>query len=74
MRAPSPASSPRAGPLHHLALKVADVDAALARLGRAGYELIDNTGRPGSRRARIAFLARKSLGGVLVHLVQRQPV
>jgi catechol 2,3-dioxygenase-like lactoylglutathione lyase family enzyme len=57
--------------LHHLAFKVGDIDAALARLGRAGYELIDQVGRPGSRKARIAFLGRKSLGGVLVHLVQR---
>ncbi|MGH7311203.1 MAG: VOC family protein, partial [Candidatus Rokuibacteriota bacterium] len=57
--------------LHHLALKVADIDEALSRLARAGYELIDPVGRPGSRRARIAFLARKTLGGVLVHLVER---
>jgi catechol 2,3-dioxygenase-like lactoylglutathione lyase family enzyme len=57
--------------LHHLALKVGDIDDALGRLARAGYELIDPVGRPGSRRARIAFLARKSLGGVLVHLVER---
>jgi catechol 2,3-dioxygenase-like lactoylglutathione lyase family enzyme len=60
--------------LHHLALRVGDVDAALGRLARAGYELIDRVGRPGSRRARIAFLHRRSLGGVLVHLVERQPV
>jgi catechol 2,3-dioxygenase-like lactoylglutathione lyase family enzyme len=59
--------------LHHLALKVADLDAALDRLARAGYDLIDRVGRPGSRRSRIAFLSRKSLGGVLVHLVERQP-
>jgi methylmalonyl-CoA/ethylmalonyl-CoA epimerase len=58
--------------LHHLALKVSDIDDALGRLARAGYELIDRVGRPGSRRARIAFLARKSLGGVLVHLVDRR--
>jgi methylmalonyl-CoA/ethylmalonyl-CoA epimerase len=57
--------------LHHLALRVGDIDDALGRLARAGYELIDAVGRPGSRRARIAFLARKSLGGVLVHLVER---
>jgi methylmalonyl-CoA/ethylmalonyl-CoA epimerase len=57
--------------LHHLALKVGDIDDALGRLARAGYELIDPVGRPGSRRARIAFLARKGLGGVLVHLVER---
>jgi methylmalonyl-CoA/ethylmalonyl-CoA epimerase len=58
--------------LHHLALKVGDIGAALARLAAAGYELIDRVGRPGSRRARIAFLQRRSLGGVLVHLVERR--
>lgn len=57
--------------LHHLALKVDDVDGALGRLAAAGYELIDRVGRPGSRRARIAFLGRARLGGVLVHLVER---
>jgi methylmalonyl-CoA/ethylmalonyl-CoA epimerase len=64
----------RGSGLHHLGLKIRDIDAALTRLAAAGHELIDRIGRPGSRRARIAFLARKSLGGVLVHLVERQPV
>jgi catechol 2,3-dioxygenase-like lactoylglutathione lyase family enzyme len=57
--------------LHHLALRVADIDGALGRLARAGHGLIDRAGRPGSRRARIGFVHPRSLGGVLVHLVQR---
>jgi len=57
--------------LHHLALKVTDIDHALAELGRAGHALIDRMGRPGSRRARIGFLHPRSLHGVLMHLVQR---
>ncbi len=60
--------------LHHLALKVSDINATLARLGRAGYALIDTVGRPGSRRALIGFIHPKSLFGVLVHLVQRDRV
>jgi hypothetical protein len=64
----------RGAGLHHLALKVTDIDGALGRLAGAGYELIDRAGRPGSRRARIAFLGRQSLGGVLVHLVERPAV
>lgn len=60
--------------LHHLALKTPDIDATLARLGRAGYRLIDTTGRPGSRRARIGFLHPAALGGVLLHFVERQEV
>jgi catechol 2,3-dioxygenase-like lactoylglutathione lyase family enzyme len=60
--------------LHHLALKVSDINTALDRLGRAGYALIDTVGRPGSRRARIGFIHPKSLCGVLVHLVQRETI
>ncbi len=60
--------------LHHLALTVSDINGALAALGRAGYTLIDRAGRPGSRRALIGFIHPKSLGGVLMHLVQRDAV
>jgi methylmalonyl-CoA/ethylmalonyl-CoA epimerase len=62
----------RGAGLHHLALKVRDVDATLAALAAAGHALIDRAGRPGSRRARIGFLHPRALGGVLVHLVQRE--
>ena len=57
--------------LHHLALKVTDIDAALASLAAAGHRVIDRIGRPGSRRALIGFIHPQSVGGVLVHLVQR---
>lgn len=57
--------------LHHVALKVADIDEALAALARAGYALIDPVGRPGSRRALIGFIHPKSLFGALVHFVER---
>ena len=60
--------------LHHLAFKVADIDGTLDRLGRAGHALIDRAGRPGSRRARIGFVHPRSLGGILVHLVERTPL
>lgn len=62
----------RHGPgLHHLALKTADIDAALAALDEAGLSMIDRRGRPGSRRARIGFVHPRSLSGLLVHLVER---
>lgn len=57
--------------LHHLALKVPDINQTLAALARAGHALIDRVGRPGSRRALIAFVHPKSLFGLLLHLVQR---
>jgi len=62
----------RGGGLHHLALGVSDIDRALDHLARAGRVLLDRRGRPGSRRARIAFLHPQSLHGVLVHLVERE--
>ena len=61
----------RGAGLHHLSLKVTDIDASLASLAAAGHSVIDKVGRPGSRRARIGFLHPKTLGGLLVHLVER---
>ena len=62
----------RRGPgLHHLALKTPDIDATLARLSGAGHRTIDRVGRPGSRRARIGFVHPASLGGLLLHFVER---
>ncbi len=57
--------------LHHVALKVRDIDATLAGMAEAGLPMIDVKGRPGSRRALIGFPHPKSLGGILMHLVQR---
>ena len=62
----------RRGPgLHHIALKVPDIDALLPRLAAAGHRMIDLVGRPGSRRARIGFIHPASLGGLLLHFVER---
>ncbi len=58
--------------LHHLALKVRDIDAQLGRLESAGYTLIDTQGRPGSRQAQIGFIHPGSVGGLLIHLVERE--
>jgi hypothetical protein len=57
--------------LHHIALKVPDIERAIATLTEAGHSMIDTAGRPGSRRAKIGFIHPSSLGGLLVHLVQR---
>ena len=65
----------RHGPgLHHLALKTADIDAALAAFSQQGLSLIDSRGRPGSRRARIGFIHPRCLSGILVHLVERDDI
>ena len=56
--------------LHHVALDVADLDAALVRCREANVKLIDETPRAGADGHRIAFLHPKSLGGVLIELCE----
>lgn len=63
----------RRGPgLHHLAYRVDDVAASLAHLRGEGAELIDEQPRHGSRDTLIAFVHPRSMGGVLVELVQER--
>jgi methylmalonyl-CoA epimerase len=62
----------RGAGLHHIALKTPDIDGALARLRERGRATIDSEGRPGSRRARIGFVHPNTLGGVLMHFVERE--
>jgi catechol 2,3-dioxygenase-like lactoylglutathione lyase family enzyme len=57
--------------LHHVAVKARDINATLESMARAGLPMIDLKGRPGSRRALIGFPHPKALGGILMHLVQR---
>ena len=58
--------------LHHVAFKVRDINGLLASLKESGHTVIDTVGRPGSRRAQIGFIHPASLGGWLVHLVERE--
>ena len=59
----------RRGPgLHHITLRVDDLDAALAELKSRGVRLIDETPRPGAEGARVAFIHPVSAHGVLVEL------
>jgi methylmalonyl-CoA/ethylmalonyl-CoA epimerase len=61
----------RRGPgVHHVGYRVQDVERALSRLRAEGVALIDETPRPGSRNTTIAFVHPRSMGGVLVELVQ----
>jgi methylmalonyl-CoA epimerase len=56
--------------LHHVALAVDDIDAALAELKAAGVRLVDETPRPGAEGALVAFLHPSAAQGVLVELKQ----
>ena len=57
--------------LHHIAIKASDINGTLQKMSKAGFQMIDQVGRPGSRRALIGFPHPKSTGGILMHLVQR---
>jgi methylmalonyl-CoA epimerase len=59
--------------LHHVAYRVADIDATLAALAEAGVELIDKEARIGIRGSRVAFLHPRAAGGVLTELVEPRP-
>jgi methylmalonyl-CoA/ethylmalonyl-CoA epimerase len=55
--------------LHHVALEVPDVTAALAELERAGATLIDAEPRTGLGGHEVAFVHPESVHGVLVEVV-----
>ncbi len=57
--------------VQHVALRVADIEAALAELKEKGVKLIDQVPRIGAGGAKIAFLHPKATMGVLVELCQR---
>jgi methylmalonyl-CoA/ethylmalonyl-CoA epimerase len=54
--------------LHHLCIKVPNVDAKLKELVGQGYRLIDEKPRIGAGRHKIAFIHPSSISGVLVEL------
>ncbi len=57
--------------IQHLALRVDNIEAALAELKAKGVRLIDETPRYGAGGARIAFVHPKSTGGILLELSER---
>lgn len=59
--------------VHHVAYRVDDILAAMGHLRNEGAQLIDETPRAGSRNTLIAFVHPRSMGGVLVELVQDRP-
>jgi methylmalonyl-CoA epimerase len=60
----------RGAGLHHVAYRVADVDATLEQLRAAGVPLIDEHPRIGIRKSRVAFLHPAGTASVLTELVE----
>jgi methylmalonyl-CoA/ethylmalonyl-CoA epimerase len=56
--------------LHHITLRVDDIEAALAQLKAHGAKLIDEHPRPGAEGSLVAFVHPASAHGVLVELKQ----
>ncbi|MGH9971956.1 MAG: methylmalonyl-CoA epimerase [Pyrinomonadaceae bacterium] len=58
--------------IHHIAIRVNDVQAALAQLKEKGARLIDEAPRLGAGGCLVAFVHPSSTNGVLLELVQHQ--
>lgn len=54
--------------IHHVCLRVDDLEETLAHLKARGVALIDETPRRGAGGCRIAFIHPKSAGGILIEL------
>jgi methylmalonyl-CoA/ethylmalonyl-CoA epimerase len=58
--------------IHHIAIEVPDIKAALAQLKDKGARLIDESPRIGAGGCLVAFVHPSSANGVLLELVQHQ--
>jgi len=57
--------------LHHIALRVSNIDSAIKQLNDDGVRMIDEVPRYGAGNGKIAFLHPKDTNGVLIELVER---
>ena len=62
----------RGGGIHHIAVEVEDITAALAKLKANGMRLIDEAPRIGAENCLVAFVHPASANGVLLELVQTE--
>ena len=60
----------RGGGIHHIAVEVEDINAALLKLKENGARLIDESPRIGAEGCLVAFVHPSSANGVLLELVQ----
>ena len=57
---------------HHIAYRVKDIGKEIERLRGMGIKLIDQEPRSGAHGSKIAFIHPRSMGGILVELVERE--
>jgi len=58
--------------IHHICLRVDDIEAHLARLQAQGFRLINDAPVPGAHGCRVAFLHPSSGNGVLIELSEKE--
>ena len=58
--------------IHHIALKVTDIEESLAKLKEKGVRLVNEEPVPGAHGTRIAFLHPKGTRGVMLELVEEK--
>lgn len=58
--------------IHHICLRVDDIDQMCLQLEQKGYRLIYKTPKIGARNMRVNFIHPKSTGGVLIELATCQ--
>jgi methylmalonyl-CoA/ethylmalonyl-CoA epimerase len=57
--------------IHHICLRVDDIESHLARLQERGYRLINEAPVPGAHGCRVAFLHPAAGNGVLIELSEK---
>ena len=57
--------------IHHIALRVEDIDESLKNLSKKGINLINKSAKIGVGGSKIAFIHPKDMNGVLIELVER---
>lgn len=58
--------------IQHIALRVDNIEEAIANMKEKGYQMIDEKPRYGAGGAKIAFCHPKATGGILLELSERE--
>lgn len=56
--------------MHHIAFKVENLEAEIARLKKEGFRFINDQPKPGADNKMVVFLHPKETNGVLIELVE----
>ena len=56
--------------IHHISIRVTDIETRLKELKEKGIRLVDETPRKGAHNSKIAFIHPKATKGVLIELVE----